>query len=74
MRKLYISLLVPLFFLSCEKDINIDYRQIDPIYVVEAYVSDKEMGARITTTNDMDDNLTIGVIDAKVSISGSDST
>lgn len=74
MRKLYISLLVPLLFLSCEKDINIDYRQIDPIYVVEAYVSDKEMGARITTTNDMDDNLTIGVIDAKVSISGSDST
>lgn len=73
MRKI-IVLLVPLVILtSCKKDIDIDYNQIDPLYVVEAYVSDNGMQARISMTNDMDNNDTSSSISgASVTITGSD--
>ena len=65
------SLLI--LFSSCEKEIDIDYHQIDPLYVVEAYVSDNGMQARISMTNDMDNNDTSSSISgANVTISGSD--
>ena len=58
---------------SCKKDIEIDYHQIAPIYVVEASVSNDGMEARISQTNDMDDNSTKSDISqAKVVITGSD--
>ncbi len=57
---------------SCEKDIDIDYRQADPVYVVEASVTDTGMRARVSQTQAMDDNRTVGVTGAKVTISGSD--
>ena len=60
---------------SCKKDIEIDYHQVDPIYVVEASVSNMGMEARISQTNNMDDNSTISDIsNAKVVITGSDGT
>jgi len=65
------SLLI--LFSSCEKEIDIDYHQIDPLYVVEAYVSDNGMQARISMTNDMDNNDTSSSISgANVTITGSD--
>ncbi len=58
---------------SCKKDIEIDYHQVDPIYVVEASVSNDGMETRISETNNMDDNSTQSDIDrAKVVVTGSD--
>ena len=58
---------------SCKKDIEVDYHQVDPLYVVEASVSDSEMKARISQTNDMDDNSTdSNISNAVVVITGSD--
>ena len=68
-------LLPPSTFLliSCEREIDIDYHQVEPIYVVEAYVNDEGMQARITQTNDMDDNTTESDISqATVVLTGSD--
>jgi hypothetical protein len=58
---------------SCKKDIEIDYHQIEPIYVVEAFVTDGHMEARITQTNDMDNNQTTsGIGQAIITVTGSD--
>ena len=58
---------------SCKKDIEVDYHQVEPLYVVEASVSDSEMKARISQTNDMDDNSTdSNISNAVVVITGSD--
>lgn len=74
--KKYIFLLFCLnlvFLSSCKKDIEIDYHQVDPIYVVEASVSNEGMEARISQTNNMDDNSTTSNIDnAVVVVTGSD--
>lgn len=61
------------FLSSCKKDIEVDYHQVEPLYVVEASVSDSGMKARISLTNDMDNNSTMSQIsDATVIITGSD--
>ena len=58
---------------SCKKDIEIDYHQIEPLYVVEAFVTDGHMEARITQTNDMDNNQTTsGINQAIITVTGSD--
>ena len=58
---------------SCKKDIDIAYHQVKPLYVVEATVSNDGMQARISQTNDMDDNTTTSDISgASVLITGSD--
>lgn len=58
---------------SCKKDIEIDYHQVAPLYVVEASVSNEGMEARISQTNNMDDNSTQSDISqAKVVITASD--
>ncbi len=59
---------------SCEKNIDIDYRQVDPIYVVEASVTDTGMQARVSQTQAMDNNISQGVTGAEVTITGSDGT
>ena len=52
-----IALLIDIFFLlSCEKDINLEYHQVDPLYVVEASLSNSGTQVRISHTNNMDDN------------------
>ena len=45
-----------LLLLSCEKNIDIDYHQVDPIYVVEASISNNGTEVRVSRTNAMDDN------------------
>ena len=74
--KKYIPLLFCLNLIllsSCKKDIEIDYHQVAPIYVVEASVSNEGMEARISQTNNMDDNSTASNIDnAVVVVTGSD--
>ena len=74
MNRLYYILPALLLLLtSCEKEIDIDYRSVEPIYVVEASVSDDGMKARVSQTQDMDDNNTISdVTDARVIVTGSD--
>ena len=58
---------------SCEKDIDISYRSVDPIYVVEASVSNDGMVARISQTQDIGNNSTTSDIsDAKIVVTGSD--
>ena len=60
-------------FSSCEKEIDIDYHHVEPIYVVEASVSNSGMQARISMTNDMADNTTTSDISgAVVTITDSD--
>ena len=55
---------------SCEKDINLIYHQVDPIYVVEASVSNAGTEVRISQTGAMVDNSSISAIsDAKVTVS-----
>lgn len=73
-----ISLIGPialfLALVSCEKDIDIDYRQVDPLYVVEANVNQDRSIVRITMTQNMDDNSNDhGVEGATVVISSGDS-
>lgn len=75
MNKKIVSLfcLTIVFLTSCKKDIEIDYRQVEPLYVVEASVSNNGMQARISMTNNMDNNSTTSNISqAQVIITGSD--
>ena len=69
---LYFSL--NMFLLSsCEKDIEIDYHQVPSLYVVEASVSNTNMEARVSKTQNMDDNNTQSDIsNAVVVITGDD--
>ena len=58
---------------SCEKDIDIDYHQVPSLYVVEASVSNTNMEARISRTQNMDDNSSKSDINnAVVVITGDD--
>ena len=58
---------------GCEKEIDIDYRSVEPIYVVEASVSTDGMTARVSQTQDVDNNSTTSnVTDASVVVTGSD--
>ena len=58
---------------SCEKEIDVDYRSVEPIYVVEASVSNDGMMARVSLTQDMDDNHTTSdITDANIVVTGSD--
>ena len=56
--------------LSCEKDIDLDYHQVDPLYVIEASISNEGTNVRISHTNNMDDNNGISdVTGTKVTLS-----
>lgn len=58
---------------SCEKDIEIDYHQVPSLYVVEASVSNTNMEARISRTQNMDNNSSKSDINnAVVAITGDD--
>ena len=74
--KKYVSLLFCLSIVllsSCKKDIDIDYHQVPSLYVVEASVSNTNMEARISKTQNMDDNSTKSDINnATVVITGDD--
>ena len=38
---------------SCEKEIPIDYRQVDPLYVAEATMSQEGTKVQVSTTQDV---------------------
>ena len=57
------SLFSIILLLSCEKEIDLEYHQVDPIYVVEASISNSGTQVRISHTNNMDDNSTVSDID-----------
>lgn len=58
---------------SCEKEIDLDYHQVDPLYVVEASISNKGTEVRVSRTNAMDDNNGISDIsNAIVSLTADD--
>lgn len=71
--KYFSTILFTLLFLSCEKEIDIDYHTSETQYVVEASVSGNGMVARISQTNAMDDNSGgSSISDADITVSGSD--
>ena len=41
---------------SCEKEIDMDYHQVEPLYVAEATITQEGTNVRLTTTQDMTDN------------------
>lgn len=51
---LIIMMLCSLF--SCEKEIDMDYHQVESLYVAEALVTQEGSQVRLTTTQDMTDN------------------
>ncbi len=68
-------LLLPCLLGSCDKEISIDYRSIDPVTVIEGYISNEETSVLVTETRDMDDSVKVaGLDDAIVTISGTDGT
>ena len=84
MKHLYkvFSLLPPLFsflflFTSCEKEIDVDYHQVDRLYVAEGLVTqdgktnrtNMPTYVRLTTTQDMTDNATNTITGATVVLS-----
>ena len=55
MKKHILFLLLPLV-LSCEKEIDIDYRETGRLYVAEATMTQTETNVRLTTTQSVNDN------------------
>lgn len=78
MRYLRLSTFYLLSFLlltSCEKDIDIDYHEAAPRYVVEASITNLGTKVRISQTNAMDNNSSDSPFDnATVVITGNDGT
>ena len=59
-----------LFFSSCEKEIDMDYHTVEPLYVVEASISEEGAVARISQTQNVTDEIgKRPVSDAQVIIS-----
>lgn len=68
MKKLYLFLTL-LVFVSCEKELDIDYHKVAPLAVVEGGVMDNGCDVRLTTTLEMADSTGAqGIKDAKVVI------
>ena len=56
--KYIIIILTSIFALtSCEKEIYIDYRSVDKLYVIEGSVTNEEIKVLITQTRDMNDSV-----------------
>ncbi|MBQ7495986.1 MAG: DUF4249 domain-containing protein [Bacteroidaceae bacterium] len=74
MKCLLILGLLTVLLAGCEKDIDIDYHSTDPLYVVEAHLSQSATTVKVSTTQDMTDNKTDkGLEGATVYISSGDS-
>ena len=75
MKKYIICIISLLAFLSCEKEINIDYHEADSRYVVEGSLNAASTEVRVSKTNAMDNNSTGSDVDnATVVITGDDGT
>lgn len=57
MKKTFLPILIlPLFLQSCEKEIPLDYREVDQLYVAEACMTQDETRLRLSTTQNITDN------------------
>jgi len=66
--------LLLLLLVSCEKDVELNYHSVNPLYVVEANLTQDRTSVRITMTQDMDDNSGgVGVEGATVVVTSGDS-
>ena len=50
------GLLLIFLLISCEKEISLDYHQVDALYVAEATLTQNGTSVRLTTTQNMTDN------------------
>lgn len=74
MRNLYILLLL-LLTLSCQKEIELDYRDIEPVVSIEGRVTNEQVYVLITRTRSMNDSVKgRGIGGAVVTISSEDGT
>ena len=72
MRNLYILLLL-LLTLSCQKEIELDYRDIEPVVSIEGRVTNEQVYVLITRTRSMNDSVkSRGIGGAVVTISSED--
>lgn len=74
MKNLYILLLL-LLTLSCQKEIELDYRDIEPVVSIEGRVTNEQVYVLITRTRSMNDSVKgRGIGGAVVTISSEDGT
>lgn len=74
MRNLY-TLLLLLLTLSCQKEIELDYRDIEPVVSIEGRVTNEQVYVFITRTRSMNDSVKgRGIGGAVVTISSEDGT
>ncbi|MBR5764057.1 MAG: DUF4249 domain-containing protein [Bacteroidaceae bacterium] len=72
LRKIYIPL-VAAVFCSCEKELDFKYDSVEPIYVIEATVSNEGTKAVITQTRDVESTADAPTVEgAIVTMTGSD--
>ena len=55
-KKLIYAFLLSLALTACEKEIPVDYRQVEPLYVAEAMMSQEGTKVVVSTTQDVTDN------------------
>ena len=55
-KKLLYAFLLTLALTACEKEIPVDYRQVEPLYVAEATMSQEGTKVVVSTTQDVTDN------------------
>lgn len=53
MKKYLIAAAVLTMLAACRKEIDINYKDVEPLYVIESYISDGSMAVLLTTTRDM---------------------
>ncbi len=58
-------ILLPMLLCSCEKEIELEYRDIEPIYVVNAGICNDGCEVSITKTRDIDDPIISGGIEVR---------
>lgn len=67
---LCISVLLTIIVAGCEKEIEMDYRTVEPQVVIEGRVTNETVSVLITTTRDMEDSVKVcGRDDATVILS-----
>ena len=76
MKKIYTIIVAGIALLtSCEKELDFDYNPIDPLYVVEANISEDGAVAKLSQTLDVPDTLwNKDITNASVTITGEDGT
>ncbi len=71
MKKILIVTAALTLLASCRKEIEMDYIPVEKLYVIDGYVSDRDIRVTVSRTRDMEDgNRNTSVSDAVVKISG----